>query len=253
MILLSSFFFMNPVRLDQYVYGRHIESIVPIVLLFAVKSIREEKKSIATIVMVIITLIACKLTYLRLSIVLPETSIPRTIVAWDKFYDLLIENHQIILLLGMISMVGLLLIELARRKISGTRYILLLFITFMWISTALSALNRELKENNNKRTVYLELMSLMDFENKVIYSEDSSYDYLLQLLAYDETVKVFDYEENLVNSLEGENYIVFTKIKCKEYSYNFKEIDIKLNGKEKVYIYGEEYIKYAEELGYYFK
>lgn len=254
MLFLSSFFFMNPTRLDQYVYGRHIESIVPIALLFAVKSIGEEKKSITTIFMIVITLILCKLTYLRLTIVSPETAIPRTIVAWDIIYDLLIENYQNILVMGMVSVIGLVLIELVRRKKRGIRYILFLFVVFMWVSTSLSALNRELKENSSKRTIYLDLMNLMNFKSKIIYSEDSSYDYLLQLLVYDEGIQVFDYEENKVDNLEGENYIVFTKEEYKgKFLNNFKQIDIKLNGKEKVYIYGEEYIRYAEELGYCFK
>ena len=97
---LSSFTFMNPRRMDQVLYGRHNEMFMSIMIVYGFHLLREKiSKKSTTKLMLFISCIYCLITIITFNILCNSfsTSIPRTIIGTELFYNTLQSNPSVVL------------------------------------------------------------------------------------------------------------------------------------------------------------
>lgn len=114
-----------------------------------------------------------------------------------------------------------------------------------------NVINREVSDNNLTRASYYQLVIIMQYNNKKVYSTVGKYNYIVQLMAYSEHVTVL--KDDTLNNNQGD-YIIYTEKNLDHMmSDSFKKLKLELSNKGRIYIFGEKYIKYVENIGYEFE
>lgn len=247
MILLSAFFFINAERFDQIMYGRHIETIAPIIILVSFNGITN---IIGDVISVLLTLFVGIVTIRRVSSLTFLGSIPRTICGWELFYDnMQTDNIWLLILCVLVILIGLSFIVI--KKYNKILFVELIGLMCVFSLASFNVINREVSDNNLTRASYYQLVIIMQYNNKKVYSTVGKYNYIVQLMAYSEHVTVL--KDDTLNNNQGD-YIIYTEKNLDHMmSDSFKKLKLELSNKGRIYIFGEKYIKYVENIGYEFE
>lgn len=246
MVLLSAFFFIFPKRFDHVVYGRHIETIAPIIIMIAFIGIKSIFENIMSVLM---TLVTGLITFRQVSSLTFFGTIPRTICGWELFYDnMQINDIWIIILCVVVIFVGLFLFFTRNNK--KLLLVELVFMTIIFLISSYKVINRELADNELYRAPYYQLTDIIKYNNKKIYFTEGKYNYIIQLISYDKQTNAI--KDDDLSNLYG-NYMLYTENNLDYMSSNsFRKLNIELKDGN-IYISGKSFIEYLNGLGYTFK
>ena len=251
-IIASASMFMLGSRIDHLFYGRYVESIIPICLLVGMQNIKYICNKKFLISMQTTILLCGLVSYIRLTDnSFYKTPVPRTINGFDLIFNRLCVQNNTVLLVSKIFLLlflaTMLLIKYNKRLIIITLY------SSTWILTCISSINREYEINYNEREPFLTLENALKYDDITIFVQDNfSYAYLIQLLAYKNTIELRSLDDIKNFNYSDGNYLICLKKYNKNISNNsvIKEITSDLGFNGVVYVVGDAYIQYLEESGY---
>lgn len=257
-LLLSAYTFMNPKRWDHLLYGRHVESVLPVIILISVCELQNEmngRKRFLKISLVtaIFCILAGSLVKYRIVSENLTRSIPRTIPSLEFAYDYLKEDSEYFVVLGMAAAIVVIMLGILMKRYGNKQiflYLILILIIINQIRSTNNAIRREEYDNVSQREPYLLFEKLMGYENLNIYAtENGSYNYLLQLIAYKKPVTVVA-DEEIQDIVQTEtNYVIYDQSGKASVTETSALVDIE-SIKGNIWVGGSEYINYLQSLEY---
>ena len=254
LLVISSFFLIKPSRIDHIVYGRYIESVVPVGIFFALSEATKNKNEIVKKgfqFSICLCIFAPYLIVNRISDLSLDKIIVRTALGISLFYDLISENINAFIVVGKLAalLIGFTMFLFCYQK-KYSKKILLVLVLICQIFSTKSVMEREIDENRNIRMPYLQLQEIFDYQDVDIYVIDGQggYNYLVQLMAFEKNVKVITLDE--VDAIIQGNEAYFIYDQYKKYKGNNSKKINNIGVKGYIWVGGNDYINYLQELGY---